>query len=113
MVKDVKRNGLLLAESEIRSVIRGELRLTLTERSSHGGLELSMLVGDAMLDGLREVVVKAARNPDVRKAAKLAEGTDPRKLAEQIVGVLLTKDHDFKVDLISLVTTMVKRAQQE
>lgn len=108
-----EKNDLKLTETEIRSVIRGELRRTLTERTSHGGLELSMLIGDAMLDGLREVAVKAAHNPDVRKAVALAEGSDPRKLAEQIVGVLLTKDHDFKSDLVSLVAAMVKRAQKE
>lgn len=104
--------GLKLTESEIRSVIRGELRLSLTERS-HSGLELSILVGDAMLDGLREVVVQAARNPEVQRAAKSALGADPRHVAEQIVGVLLTKDHDFRTDLVSLVAAMVKRAQKE
>ncbi len=112
MVKNEK-NDLKLTETEIRSVIRGELRRTLTERTSHGGLELSMLIGDAMLDGLREIAVHAARNPEVRKAVALAEGADARKLAEQIVGVLLTKDHDFRSDLVSLVVAMVKRAQKE
>ena len=113
MAKLDAKSGVKLSENEIRSVIKGELRRTLTERNSHGGLELSMLIGDAMLDGLREVAVQAAHNSDVKKAVALAEGADPRKLAEQIVGVLLTKDHDFRSDLVSLVAQMVKRAQKE
>jgi hypothetical protein len=74
-----------------------------------GGLELSMLVGDAMLDGLRDVVVSAARNPDVQIAAKSAGKVDPRQLAEKIVGMIMN-DQDFRTDLIGLVAAMIKRA---
>jgi hypothetical protein len=74
-----------------------------------GGLELSMLVGDAMLDGLREIVVSAARNPEVQLAAKSAGQIDPRQLAEKIVRMVIN-DQDFRTDLTGLVAAMIKRA---
>lgn len=101
-----------LVESEIRSIIQSELRRTLNERSNMGGMELSLLIGDAMLDGLRDVVISAARNPDVQVAVQSAGQVDHKKLAEKIVYTMLN-DRDFQIDLISLVASMVKRASKK
>ena len=112
MTKKTEQSDLRLTENEIRSVIRGEVKRHLNERSS-AGLELTMVVGDAILDGVREVVVSAARNPEIRKSVSMMESSNPRAVAEKVVTKLLSEDTDFRSDLVSLVAAIVKRASSK
>jgi hypothetical protein len=109
MMKKDEKKQLNLTESEIRSVVKGELR-RLTEAGSNPSFELSLVVSDALLDGVRDIAAQAARDPRIQSAFKQTGPVDPRQTAEKIVNTILTQDPDFRTDLVSLVAAMVKRA---
>lgn len=102
-----ENDSLNLTESEIRSIIKSEVQRL--NEGSNDGSQLTYVIGDAMLDGLRSIVNSAVKNSDVRKIAKSAVKEDKKTFAKDIVETLLN-DPDFKTDLVSLVSLMIKRA---
>lgn len=100
-------DNLKLFESEVRSIVRSEISL-LSERAG-SGLQLSILVGDAMVEGLRDLVSSASQNIAVQKAVAASGQADPRQLAQQVVSGILS-DQDFMTDVTSLVAAAIKRS---
>jgi hypothetical protein len=97
--------------NEIRSVIKSELRraaLHERARSNDPSLELSLILGDAVLDSVRGLVVRGSRDPMLVRLVTAI--IDERLAADQTVERMF-HDADFRTDLVSLVASLLKRAK--